>query len=465
VYAAQNSIAGAIIDARDDSVVDSIQNRFTDGSIFVWGKAVVSSTGDSYEGTMNAALIVSAGKLKADRATIQNASACGAVAFDAATLEISNSTIAGVGKSGVMVYGGASVALSQTTISESGEFGVITHEAATCQFSELTLSRNHKSGAEISRSEATFTRVHFTENDNCGAAIIASKVTIVESEFLGNKWSGLHLAARDGTKSEVTLANPTVQQNERGGVFVATQCSLTVSAGVFQANQWAGVYVERGSSFQLADAPQFAENQIGLVLDGEGTVASGTFTKHTDAALSVSGRVTVSKGKFTSENQAIVVAQGGDLTVDESEFEANTLNLVVREGGAVTVSGGTFVKATGDAGIHVCAGKATFSGVTFEDDKKVSVYSEGELNVTDSRFTGSGEFAVVFNGQATGEITGSKFVTTGLCALQCHQGTPKILQNEIKGHKKFGISIVGDAAPVIEANDFEQNGLANIWRQ
>jgi parallel beta-helix repeat protein len=64
-------------------------------------------------------------------------------------------------------------------------------------------------------------------------------------------------------------------------------------------------------------------------------------------------------------------------------------------------------------------------------------------------------------------IKESKFENNGLAAFQVLQGgAPTISGNTITGHSKFGIFIVADSAPVVEANVFEgENGDANIWRE
>jgi hypothetical protein len=199
-------------------------------------------------------------------------------------------------------------------------------------------------------------------------------------------------------------------------------------------------------------------------VSGEAVVRGAQFTKHEGAAAQVGGKLVVDRCRFSQEVAGAIVSEGGQLRITTSEFEKNRVHLEGFPQSGIIAKECVFLDAAGDCAVHVTEGTASFSECDFQRNP-IAIVSEGDVSVTKSTFSNSRNFAFLFNGKAKGEIRESEFIENGECAFHCIGGTPSIIQNVIKGHRRFGVYIFKGARPAVEGNEFESNGLASVWRE
>jgi hypothetical protein len=123
------------------------------------------------------------------------------------------------------------------------------------------------------------------------------------------------------------------------------------------------------------------------------------------------------------------------------------------------------VESRGTSGVHIGDGSGTFIKCNFRSDKAVAIFSEGETKVEESVVTGAGRIGLVFAGNATGRIGTTVIEKNGECGVQCVNGRPELVGNTIKNHTRFGLFVFRPGAPVVEENNFSENGVANVWRE
>jgi hypothetical protein len=254
-----------------------------------------------------------------------------------------------------------------------------------------------------------------------------------------------------------------VESNTKGGIVAIQSSKVKVRSTDFRGNGLASVYADQKSSVDI-DHSLFEGSYAGVSVSGQSQITDSTFTQHQALAVQAAGVVSVDRCTITHEPIGIALGDGGQLKVDSTLFEDNGVHVEATVRGKVALAESSFVAATGACAIHTANAAVAVQSCTFERNP-IAIVSEGETNVADSVFAGSAKCAVVFSGKARGEIKASNFENNGQCAFHCLEGTPRILDNQIKGHEKFGIYIFPKCSPVVEGNEFGSNGIANIWRQ
>jgi hypothetical protein len=187
-------------------------------------------------------------------------------------------------------------------------------------------------------------------------------------------------------------------------------------------------------------------------------------TSNRQTGLFAAGAATLDATEFTEEPETAVFVGGGELKATGCTFSKNKIHMEATGGSKSEVTGSEFTGSTGNCGIHVLEAVATFTECKFTDDSEVALFSEGELSVVEGTVQGAGRVGMVFDGKASGTVSGSVFENNGDCALQCLLGSPTIAANAIGAHGKFGVFLCRDARPVLDQNTFTKSPLANIWR-
>jgi hypothetical protein len=456
----QNNISHAVIDSRDEAQLTLSENKFDGASLVVWGRGAAVSDSDAFAGTAKASIAVSGhGTLTLSDVSIVGVDGSGVVAYEDATVTIEAGKIETCGRSAIVGHSGASIIARSTTLSGSRRTSIVLDGTKTVSFSAITIADSAASGAEVANTrDCHFTDCVICDCAACGLAFIRAQADIIKCQFTGNKFAGLH----GGDQSELSVNESRFRGNVRGGMLVTERASVKVANSSFTENKRAAVAVA-GTATAVVDGSQFESNEVGVTNVGEVILSASSFKKHNTAGVVAGGKFTLSETTFEEEAIGVAAVSGANLTGTAVAFQSNRRHVEVT-GGVIRFQQSTFTGSVGEAGVHVKGGSATFDECTFQDDKEVTIFSEGETNVTNSTVTNAGRIGVVFNKGASGTMTNSKFLKNGDCAFQCLGGEPTINENTISEHKRFGVFVFPPAAPVIEGNKFEENITANIWR-
>jgi hypothetical protein len=357
-----------------------------------------------------------------------------------------------------MAHSGGHLRLSDVTITRVKGFGVLAAHTQEASFTRVVVSKCESAGFEItSATSCQLEDVKIDGGSKAGLSLFKSTATINRSEFSGNAFAGCHL----GT-STVTLIGCKFEGNAKGGVVGVQASKISLLHCEFRRNGWGGIYIDPKSACE-ADGAVFQGNAVGAAIAGDGHFRNSEFAGNQTFGLQSTGAASVDECSFQQEPTGVAVGEGGRIRIVACNFKNNRLHLEATERGAVTIEETTFLAATGGCGVHTGDAAVTIMRCTF-DRNTIGLISEGETNVLQSHFVNSAQCAVLFSGNARGEIKGSKFERNGECAFHCLEGKPKILKNTVANHEKFGVYIFPKSAPIVEHNQFENNGIANIWR-
>jgi hypothetical protein len=346
------------------------------------------------------------------------------------------------------------VVVSDGEISDVKGFGIITIDTAETTLALVVVARCGATRVEVTRSTQFHADdIRVTKSGKVGLGIFKSSATVNRSEFIGNGFSWLHLVT-----SAASVIGCKVENNTKGGLVAVQSAKVKVRATDFRGNGAASVYTYHKSSVDI-DRSLFEGSYAGVSVAGQSQITDSTFTQHQAAGL-----VSVDRCTISHEPIGVALGDGGQLKVDSSLFEDNGVHVEATGRGKVALANTSFIAATGACAVHAANAVVTVQTCTFERNP-IAIVSEGETSVAESVFAGGAKCAVLFSGNARGEVKSSTFENNGHCALRCLEGAPRILQNRVKGHGRFGIYIFPKSTPVVEDNQFESNGIANIWRQ
>jgi hypothetical protein len=450
----------SVLDCRENSDVRTVHNTFDSASLVIWGDSRVKSEGDAFQGDVASAIGVSEkATLVVVNAQISGVTGNGVVCYNESRVELQAATIQEIGGSGVMAHSGARVVVNDGEIADAKGFGIVTADTAETTLARVVVTRAGATGVEVTRSAQFHADdIKVTKSGKVGLGVFKSSATVNRSEFIGNGYSGLHLVT-----AAASVIGCKVENNTKGGLVAVQSSKVKLRATDFRGNDSASVYADQKSSVDV-DHSLFENSYVGVSIAGQSQITDSTFTKHQAVAVQAAGSVAVDRCSISGEPIGIALGEGGQLKVDGSLFEDNGVHVEATVRGSVTLANSSFVAATGASAVHAANASLTVQSCKFERNP-IAIVSEGETNVADSMFSANAKCAVVFSGKARGEVKSSSFEGNGQCALHCLEGTPKILRNHVKGHEKFGIYIFPKCIPVVEGNEFESNGIANLWRQ
>jgi hypothetical protein len=462
-YILSSTLESAGIDIRDQASVTLSSNTFQGASLVVWGDSRAISARDSFTGTSEAAVAVwDRGNLQVSDLTISDLTGAGAIVYDSGRLQVDRGTLTKVGGCGLIAHSGGGLFATDVTVSESAQCGVLLSDPGEGSLTRVTVRNCGQAGAELrSAGSVSVSELKAVGNSKVGIVIAEGTVNLDKIEVEGNAYSGIHVSGRGGRASINGLK---ASGNKKGGVVVTGGGTASGSGWKLNANQWTAVFVEEGAFVEVEGA-EFGENEYGVTAAGEARVKKGKFGRQAKAAVQLTGVGVFEGCEFSNEKLGILVGGRGEITLTDSVCVNNDVHLEAGDGARVDARTSQFSQSRGNYGVHVAGARASFDRCTFAKNRVIGIFSEGETNVTQSTFTGSGRVAMAFDKNASGEVRESQFEDNGDCAFQCIGGAPSIIGNTIQGQKQFGVYIFTNAVPVVEQNVFGKNGLANVWHE
>jgi parallel beta-helix repeat protein len=456
---AGSKFIGSCLDTRDRSTVRSVRNVFQSSSMIISGDSNVDSLNDRFTGEALACVGVSgSANLFLHNVELADVTGNALVVYEDARLQVEHGTIRNCQRHAVMAHSGGRLRLSDVAITRVKGFGVRAAHPQEASFTRVVLKECESTGFEItSATSCQLDDVKISGESKVGLGLFKSTATINRSEFSGNAFAGCHF----GT-STATLIGCKFDQNAKGGVIGVQASKIGLHDCEFRRNGWVGVYVDPNSTCD-ANHTVFQGNAAGATIAGDGHFRNSDFAGNQTFGLQSTGDARLDKCSFEQEPTGIVVGEGGRIRVVACNFKDNRLHVEATQHGVATIEETTFLAATGGCGVHTGEAAVTIRRCIF-DHNTIGLVSEGETNVLESHFVNSAQYAVMFSGNARGEIKASKFEKNGECAFHCLDGKPKILGNTVTDHEKFGIYIFPRSTPIVEDNQFKNNGMANIWR-
>jgi nitrous oxidase accessory protein NosD len=457
-----NILSGSRVEVKDRSKLTLTRNEFIDGSLVAWGESEVSSNDDSFKGETPAAVgVFGDAVLTMSKLTMEDIEGCGVVIYEDSKLILEEGTISACGITGVMAHSGAKIVLRNVEILDCGEVGLIATDTKETVLQNVTLDRSGRSGAELCRArQCKITESKFNGNGRCGIIIVSTAATIEGGEFTNNQFSGIHAG-----EATVDISNSVITTNHKTGIYATKGTTVNVADTPFSSNEIAAISVDSGCTVEVTNS-DFEENEIGIIGEGTVTLRQCKFKRHTEAAILATGQVNCDKCEWSEEAKvAVSVVSGTQFNAVRSTFANNNAHIEASGGGSVMVQSSEFTASQGNAGVHINAANATFSGCKFTDDKAVAVFSEGNTTIDRSTISGAGRAGIVFDGKAQGKVSNSTISGNGEVGCQCFAGTPHIINSEIKEHARFGIYIFKGARVVASGLTFDENKVANIWRE
>ena len=458
-------VNGCCIDTRNNSTVEMGSNKYSHGSLLVWGSSRTKSSKDTFSGETPVAIGVSQNStLDISFPRISDVTGCGLVAYGDCAVQIQNGSISGCGGTGIMAHSGARLNVSDTQVSGCKEFGVLSNDTQETTLRKCSFRNCIKSGAELTRVRfCTATETSFQNCRKCGVVLTDTSASFEKCDFIGNGYSGCHCGQSSASFTECKF-----DRNQKGGLFACNSSRISGGKYTFTNCEWAAVYIEAGSCFDINGAT-FEDNQLGIMAVGECNLSEATFKKHKSLALQISDRCTVNGGTFSDEKCAVAIfSEGGSAQVRMTgvKFTNNATHLEISQQASCEFVECEFANASNESAVHVLDASATFRSCTFTRNRQIALVSEGSTTVSESTITESGKVGILFKGNASGTVRDSKFENNGDCSILCVSGAPAILNNEIKGGtlSKFGVYLCQEATAQIEGNKFERNSMANIWR-
>jgi serine/threonine-protein kinase len=457
-----NVLGGSRIEVKARCKVESARNEFVDGSLVVWGEATVSSVDDSFRGQTPAAVgVFGDAVLTMTKLTMEEIRGCGIVVYEDSKLTLEDSTINQCEKTGVMAHSGGKIILRNVNILNCGEVGLIATDTKETSLVEVTLDGNGRSGAELCRArQCKIEESKFVRNLRCGIILVNTVATIEGGEFTNNSYSGLHAG-----EATVKLSKAVFTANEKCGIYAVNHSTVKISETPFASNQIAAISAEGGCTIEVTNC-DFEENDVGITGEGAVALRDCKFKNHKEAAILASGRVTCEKCEWSGETSVAVSAVAGtQFSAIQSTFSNNNVHIEAAGGGSVTIQSSQFTNSQGSSGVHIGKATAKFEDCRFVHDKAVAIFSEGNVIIDGSTVSGAGRAGVVFDGAAGGKISNSTIEGNGECGCQCFGGAPQIVDSEIKAHARFGIYVFKGGRALASGLIFDQNQVANVWRE
>jgi nitrous oxidase accessory protein NosD len=460
-YIWENTISGGCVDSRDRSVLQMGNNKLMSAGVVAWGSAKVVSQRDQFLGKIDCAIAVSqSAALTLNGSVIKDISGTGIIGYGESTVFAESVKIVNPGHYGIMGHSGVTIACKATEIISAADYGILINAATKVTLESTLIRDSKKSGIEIYQTkEYLFSDSQFDGNRKCGIVIIGSNGELKSCESRGNSFSGMHLH-----QSVCEMIGCVFEKNAKGGLVLSQGSRVNGQTSTFKGNMWAGLSVDRTSGAEFWQSG-FADNQTGLNCCGDVSLKSCRFTGNRVFGAQVTGKAILEAVGWEREVLGLSVSNEGSATIKKCFFLGNSVHVEVGGGCSLTANECEFNSSSGDCGVHVVEGKASFEKCAFGGNRNVAIIVEGEVTINESKVVASGTLGVVFDGKASGSIRKCVLEDNGECGCQCIRGNPLIVENEIRGHSKFGLFLCSESAPIVEENKFEGNGLANVWRE
>ena len=438
------------------------------GTLYVYEQATVDSIDDKFTSTGPIAIgVLGNSSVMMRQAVIEDISGRGALVTDDATLSITDSRFERTDQTSVTCTNGGAIVLSQSYVLNSGELGLLISECHSAQIVKTHIDSCALSGAEINNvpTGLTIDECNFTRCRQCGIVVISSTFEISVSNALQNCFSGF-----EARSSSIGLHRCRSEDNSAGGICAREASKLVVDTCIIQNNGQVGLSLESKSTMKVSNSTVSTNTRLGIAVESESflTLKSSIVSDHACVALQVEGkdsRAFVDKCNFTKNDTAILGVLYGRIGAKNVTFEENNLQLELRDNSKIKANSCKFTLSRDRAALNILANcQATFDDCEISKNAGVGIACEGEIIMTTCQIF-KNRMGVFCYGQCTGNISQSHIYENAKCGIYVQEGTLKINLNLIETHEAYGISISDKAQPVVESNEFKQNGIMDINRE
>lgn len=450
---------GAALFTRNNKYIDTN----SDAMLVAFCHSKVRSENDTFSGNGNGVCSMERAAVELINTKIEKLNGCGAIVFgEHAVMNIQKATISQTKLAGIQAHTKATLSVKDSKIEKSNESGIYIENECKIMISNSSIIENGKSGIIINKSSAKLENIKAKQNAQCGLAILDSKnIEITKGSFSKNSGSGIVVKNSDNMSFDSTK----VSKNNANGVE-AHKSNVSLANIKSHLNKGCSLISNENSSLNVSNV-DIVNSQIGLAsVNSKISANNGTISECKVGVQSNSSEIDLNDISFNKNDLAFISvgSNNSKSEVKKCKFAENKNHIEARNDSTINVADCEFSKSNG---ISINANDNSNVNITTSKicgDEVCGIASNGNLKVENCSIEGSKQCGIYLYG-GNSEIKANKIIKNGNIGIQAMSGNHAIIDNEISGHKSFGIHIDSDVSPSVSGNKFADNECGNVNRE
>ncbi|EAY02623.1 hypothetical protein TVAG_260830 [Trichomonas vaginalis G3] len=453
----------SLIEVTDGAALRSIQNRFQGGckqALFATHHTTIASEGDTFQN-------LSFGIVGVERAMVYIVGSkfmdqvCGVVlSGQNVKCEADSLVCSDCSENGIFLANESSIMIANAEIKGCRGTGLLSVKSRDVWLRNCTFDDNKNNAIEFQNSNMV--RIDYCKiyrSFGCGIIATASKITMKYCRFEDNNFYSIYTSCSTYSATECTI------RGAKSDAIYVDDGKLDISWVRISDTTDVAIVCDKYATANI-DKCIIEQSKIGIFTCEESrTNISQTTIDNTQNGIQISAKSDVRTRNclYTNNKVGVAATDNAKILTYNDKYEANNTNVYLENGGEVTCDADVML-ATEGPGIYIQKGTANLKGSLVKNAKNVGVYCKGKVTIQGCRIEACGSCGVVLEQGSEGVVKGSTIKENGDVGIMVSSGASEVSENNISGHKCYGLRICNDAEIAVIENSMFNNGICDISR-